>query len=62
VDRGHGGGDCVGRRPRRLEQVEADFARVEVDVGVADGRDEADGGRDERVRLGDVDVEEPGAA
>jgi hypothetical protein len=62
VDRRHGGGDCVGRGPRRLEQIEADFARVEVDVGVADGRDEAHRGRDERVGLGNVDVEEPAAA
>lgn len=34
--------DCVCGTPRRLEQIEAYLARLEVDVGVADGRDEAD--------------------
>lgn len=38
----HGGGNRVRRRPARLQQVEADLARLEVDVGVADGRYEAD--------------------
>ena len=58
----HGRRDGVCGRPARLEQVEADLARLEVDVGVADGREEADGGR--RVGVGgrDVDVEEPCAA
>ena len=58
----HSRSDGVCGRPASLEQVEADLARLEVDIGVADGRDEADGGR--RVRVGgrDVDVEEPCAA
>lgn len=55
----HGGGDCVRGRPAGFQQVEADFARLEVDVGVADGRDEADCGRGEGVLRGDADGEEP---
>ena len=54
--------DCVCGRPCGLEQVETDLAGFEVDVGVADGRDEADGGWGEGVGRGDVDVEEPAAA
>jgi hypothetical protein len=58
----HSRSDGVCGRPACLEQVEADLACLEVDVGVADGRDEADSGR--RVGVGgrDVDVEEPCAA
>lgn len=55
----HGRADSVRRRPRRLEQVEADFASLEVHVWVTDGRDEAHRGRRQRVLRGDVDVEEP---
>jgi hypothetical protein len=58
----HGGGDGIGGRPGRLEQIEADLAGLEVDVGVADGRDEADGRRREGVCVRDVDVESPAAA
>jgi len=58
----HGGRDGVCRRPRRLEQIEADLAGLEVDVGVADGGDEADGGRGVRVGGWNVDVEGPAAA
>jgi len=60
--RRHGRGDGVRGRPRRLEQVEADLARVEVDIGVADGRDEADRGRRVGVRVWNVDVKKPAAA
>lgn len=62
VHAGHGGGNRVGRGPRALQHVEADLAGAEVDVRMADGRDEADGGRRVGVRRRDVDVEEPGAA
>jgi hypothetical protein len=58
----HGGRDGVGWGPRRLEQIEADLAGLEVDVGVADGRDEADRGRRKGVGVWDVDVEGPAAA
>ena len=52
----HSRSDGVCGRPACLEQVEADLARLEVDIGVADGRDEADGGRGVRVGGRDVDV------
>lgn len=57
----HCGRDGVRRRPRCLEQIEADLAGLEVDIWVADGRDEADGGRGEGVCVRDVDVEGPAA-
>jgi hypothetical protein len=60
--RRHGRGDGVRGRPRRLEQIKADLARLEVDVGVADGCDEADRGGRVGVRVRDVNVEEPAAA
>jgi hypothetical protein len=60
--RGHGRRYRVGRGPRALQEVEADLACFEIDVRVADGRDEADGGRREGICVGDVDVEEPAAA
>jgi hypothetical protein len=60
--RGHGSRYCVCRRPRALQEVEADLARFEVDVRVADGRYEADGGRREGICIGNVDVEKPAAA
>lgn len=51
----------IRRRPSRLEQVEADLAGFEIDVGVADGRYEADGGWREGILRGDRDGEEPAA-
>ena len=60
--RRHRRGNCVCGRPSSFQQVETDLAGLEVDVGVADGRDEADGGWGEGVCGGDVDVEEPAAA
>ena len=44
------------------QQREADLAGLEVDVGVADGRDEGNLGRLERVLGRDGDLEEPEAA
>jgi hypothetical protein len=61
VYRGHGCRYCVCGRPGALQEVEADFARLEVYIRVADWRYKADGGRRERVRIGNVDVEEPAA-
>jgi hypothetical protein len=55
----HGRRNCVGGRPRGLEQVEADLAGFEIDVGVADGRYEADGRWGEGVLRRDGDGEEP---
>lgn len=49
----------VCRRPRRFEQIEADFAGFEIHVGVADGGCEGDFGRGERVGGRDEDVEAP---
>ena len=46
----------------RRQQREADLAGLELDVRVADGRDEFDLGWLERVFSGDGDVEEPEAA
>jgi hypothetical protein len=46
----HSGRNGVRRRPRRFEQVETDLARLEVHVGVADGRGECDCWRSEWVR------------
>ena len=57
----HRGGKRVRRRPRRLQQVEADFTRFEIHVGVADGRYEADRGRGKGVRGRNGDGEEPAA-
>ena len=55
----HSRRDSVCGCPARLEQVEADLASLEVNIGVADGRDEAD--RRRRIGIGrrDVNVEEP---
>ena len=58
----HGRRDGIRRGPGGLEQIEADLAGLEVDVGVADWRDEADGGRGEGVVRWDMDVEGPAAA
>lgn len=58
----HGRCDGICGCPARLEQIEADLAGLEVDVGVADGRYEAHGGRRVGIGVGDVDVEEPCAA
>ena len=44
------------------EQREADLAGLEVDIGMADGRDEGDLGRLERVFGRDGDLEEPQTA
>jgi hypothetical protein len=60
--RGHGSRYCVCGCPRALQEVEANLARFEIDVGVADGRYEANGGRREGICVGNVDVEEPSAA
>lgn len=57
----HGRRDSVRRRPRRFEEIETDFSRLEVDIRVADGRDEADGGGRERVGGWDGDGEKPAA-
>jgi hypothetical protein len=54
--------DSVRRRPVRLEKVKTDLAGLEVDVRMADGRDEADRRRRIGVCRRDVDVEEPCAA
>jgi len=51
----------ISGRPRRLEQIETDFAGLEIDIRVADFGDEFDGGRGEGVSVGDGDVEEPAA-
>lgn len=50
---------AVRRRPPVLEQVEADLARLRVDVGVHDGRGELDDGRLQRVGGRDGDGQEP---
>ena len=62
VDARHGRCDGVCRCPAGLEQVQADFTSLEINVWVADGRDEADGRRGEGVVVGDVDIESPAAA
>lgn len=49
----------IRRRPRRFQQVEADFAGFEIDIRVADGCCEGDFGRGERVGWRDEDVEVP---
>ena len=49
----------VRRRPRRLQEVEADFACFEIHVWVADRGRESDFGWCERVGGGDEDVEVP---
>jgi hypothetical protein len=59
--RGHSRRNCVGWCPRRLQEVEADLARLKVYIGVADGRYEADRRRRERICVGDVNIEEPAA-
>ena len=51
----------VRRRPRRLQKIEADFARLEIHIRVADGRRKGDFGRGERVGGRDEDVEAPEA-
>ena len=51
----------VRRRPLVLEQVQADLARLQRDVGVHDRRREADRRRLQRVRRRDGDVQEPAA-
>lgn len=64
-EREHRLADAVQRprgAPRRLEDVEADLARLEVHVGVEDPGAEAHRGRHERVLLGHVDRELKGAA
>lgn len=53
--------DRVGRGPGGLEQVEADLARLERDVGVHHGRGEAHLRRGEGVVGRDLDGEEPPA-
>ena len=55
----HSRRDGVCGCPARLEQVETDLAGLEVNVGMADGRNKAD--RRRRVRVGrrDVNIEEP---
>ena len=57
----HGRRDSVCRGPRRFQQIEADFSSLEVDIWVADGCDEADGGGRKRVGGWDGDGEEPAA-
>lgn len=49
-------------RPRSLEQVQADFASLEMHIRVADGREKADSWRCQRVRVWDLDVEFPETA
>lgn len=53
--------DTIRGRPRVLEQVEANLARVEMDVGMDDGREEADGGWGVWVCWWDDYCEEPSA-
>ncbi len=53
---------AVRGRPGVLEQVEADLAVLQRNVGVHDLRDEAHPGRLEGVLVGDVDGEKPAAA
>jgi len=57
----HGGRERVRRRPSCLEQIKADFARFEIDIWVADGCYEANGGRDEGICGRNGDGEEPAA-
>jgi hypothetical protein len=52
---------AISRRPRVLEQVETDLARLQVNIGVHDGRHELDGRRVQRVGRRDGDAEEPAA-
>lgn len=61
ADRPHRLHDAVRGRPRILEQVEADLARLERDVGVHNRREEADLRRRVRVRRREADREEPAA-
>lgn len=61
LDRVERGRDRIHRRPRSLEQVQADLARLEVDVWVTDGSDEANGRRCIGVCVRDLDVEFPQA-
>lgn len=58
----HGGCDGVCRCPAGLEQVQADFARFEIDIWVADRGDKADGWGREGIVVRDVDIESPAAA
>jgi hypothetical protein len=55
----HGSRYGVCRGPRCLEKIQTDFPCFEIDVGVADGRYEADRGRREGVCVRDVNIEEP---
>jgi hypothetical protein len=57
--RGQGGCYRVSGRPGGLEEVEANLAGAEVDVGVADWSREFYGRRGQRVGGGDGDEEEP---
>lgn len=52
---------AVRRRPFVLEQVEADLARLQRNVGVHNGRHEAHLGRLQGILRGDLDVNEPAA-
>jgi hypothetical protein len=54
--------NSIRRRPRLLQQIEADLACLEVDVRVANWGYKADCGRGERVGGRDVDGEFPEAA
>lgn len=54
--------DGVCRCPVCLEKIEADLASLKIDVRVADGCYEADGGRRVWICRGDMDVEKPCAA
>lgn len=52
--------DPIRRRPRSLQQIETDLSSLEVDVGVAAGGEEMDGGWGGRIvgGNGDGEVEE----
>lgn len=58
----HGSRDRVRGGPIRLEQVKTNLAGLKVDVGMADGRNKANGGRRVGVRRRNVNVEKPCAA
>lgn len=47
------------RRPRRFQEVEADFSGLEIHVWVADWGGKGDSGRGERVGGRDKDVKVP---
>ena len=58
----HGGRNRVGGSPGCLQEVKADLACLEVDVWVADGRDEAHRRRAKRILRRNANVEKPASA